>query len=839
VSWKRRLVVLGRLPLVRGWREQGALMRAVLLLVLCSVAALLMMDHVRVPEQEFTVGDVAPYDLLAPVSFSYIDWDHTAEQKREARELVPPVFEMDATLGARLQNRVSLSFDAARRKLQAITQSTDPEEQDQESAEAVEPTPEQLDTIAAEFLTTLELAVDDDHLQTLLRTGFDSKVEALVNEFIGVTMRRLVVTDRGLIPSDARAISVYRITSDGRREVLLDRFDDVVTVEDARQDLALYVLEHDPTDHGAEAERAAAAIARASVRPNVTSRPDITERRRNNAINEVAPVEIQVKQGTVLFRAGDVLSQRHVEMLAGLNEVKGSSNTLALALSLLAFCVIVISTFYLYGSNYIRHFGLRMRDLQAMAFLLLLVLGLSRLVLEIGAGVTQGPAGGPLQGSIWYIVPVAGGAMLVRILANGETALIFAIVASLLCGVMMEQQVFYTLFFLISSVAAAGGVAHAKERAHVLRAGLQTAVVNGAVVLLIDLLSLHQGSAATMGFGTLAWDMLFAVSGGIIGAMMVLGLIPLFEMFGFVTEYKMLELANLNHPLLRQLMLRAPGTYHHSVIVGSLSEAAAEAIGADKLLVRVAAYFHDIGKITKPHYFVENQRDVPNPHDRLPARKSASIIIRHIEAGARIAAHNRLPQPIIDNICMHHGTGLVRWFYNKAQQEAQPGQVVDEADYRYPGPRPDTREAGILHLADKVEAACRAVKQPTPEKFREVIQNLISQAMNDGQLEDCSLTLKELYTIGKSFAEVMMSIYHHRIEYPSTVVDTQDDEPGPEVPQRGVITLELLNPLGDEQAVEVLPPSDEEDLIPEDWEDESSQAIPVEQGVGAAKGSEE
>jgi putative nucleotidyltransferase with HDIG domain len=373
----------------------------------------------------------------------------------------------------------------------------------------------------------------------------------------------------------------------------------------------------------------------------------------------------------------------------------------------------------------------------------------------------------------------------------------------------------------------------------VLRAGLQTAVVNGAVVLLIDLLSLHQGSAATMGFGTLAWDMLFAVSGGIIGAMMVLGLIPLFEMFGFVTEYKMLELANLNHPLLRQLMLRAPGTYHHSVIVGSLSEAAAEAIGADKLLVRVAAYFHDIGKITKPHYFVENQRDVPNPHDRLPARKSASIIIRHIEAGARIAAHNRLPQPIIDNICMHHGTGLVRWFYNKAQQEAQPGQVVDEADYRYPGPRPDTREAGILHLADKVEAACRAVKQPTPEKFREVIQNLISQAMNDGQLEDCSLTLKELYTIGKSFAEVMMSIYHHRIEYPSTVVDTQDDEPGPEVPQRGVITLELLNPLGDEQAVEVLPPSDEEDLIPEDWEDESSQAIPVEQGVGAAKGSEE
>ncbi len=834
MSWKRRLSAIGRLPVLGGWGDRGAIARGLLLLGLCSVAALLMMDQVRVPEQSFAVGDVAPYPLLAPLSISYVDWDPTPQQHHEAPETVPPVFEMDATLGARLQNRVSLSFDAARRKLQAARTPADDETPE---LEPPEPSPEQLETIGREFLTTLELAVDEDHIQALVAVEFDSAVEALANEFIGVTMRRLVVTDSNIIPADTQVIAVNRITSDGRREVVLDRLDDVVTVDEARQDLALYVLEHDPTALGADAERAAAAIARAAVRPNVTSRPDITERRRSDAAGEVLPVEIQVKQGTVLFRAGDVLGQRHVEMLGGLSEVKGSSNTLALALSLLAFCVIVISTFYLYGSNYVRNFGLKMRDLQAMAFILLLVLGLARLVLEIGAGVTQGPAGGPLPSSIWYIVPVAGGAMLVRILANGEAALVFAIVASLLCGVMMDQQVFYTLFFLISSVAASGGVAHAKERAHVLRAGVQTAVVNGAVVLLVDLLALHQGSTGTVGFSLLAWDMLFAAAGGILAAMMALGLIPLFELFGFVTEYKMLELANLNHPLLRQLMLRAPGTYHHSVIVGSLSEAAAEAIGADKLLVRVAAYFHDIGKITKPHYFVENQRDVPNPHDRLPARKSASIIIRHIQAGARIAAHNRLPQPIIDNICMHHGTGLVRYFYNKAQQEAGPNEIVDEAQFRYPGPRPDTREAGILHLADKVEAACRAVKQPTPEKFREVIQSLISQAMNDGQLEDCSLTLKELYTIGKSFAEVMMSIYHHRIEYPAAVTDTHDDEPAP-VPARGVITLELLNPLGDEAAGDVLPRAEDDDLLPDDWEDDSSQVIPIESEAPTDQGEE-
>ncbi len=817
MSWKRRLGALRRLPLVRGWRDRSMLLQAMLLLVVSFVAALLMMDHVRVPEQSFAVGDVAPYDLQAPVSFSYFDWDHTAQQQQEARDTIPPVFEVDVTLGARLQNRVSLSFDAARRKLFGASQ---PEEEGQEP---VEPTREQLETIAEEFVATLELALDQDHVRALVQAGFVPELEALVNEFVGVAMRRLVVTERTVIPQGVRSISVIRISSDSRREVLLESLDNVVTVDDARQVLALYALEHEPTESGVEAERAVAAIARAAVRSNVSSRPDITERRRTQAANEVLTVEIQVKQGTILFRSGDVLTQRHVEMLGGLREITGGGNSLALLLALLAFCTIVISTFYLYGANYVRHFTQRLRDMQALALILLVVLGLARVTLMVGAGVTAGPAGGPLASSIWYIVPVAGGAMLVRVLANAETALIFAVVASLLSGVMMEQQVFYTLFFLISSVAASGGVAHAKERAQVLRAGMQTAVVNGAVVLLIDLLQLHQGNTPNVGFSMLAWDMFFAVMGGVLGAFMVLALIPLFEMFGFVTEYKTRELATLNHPLLRQLMLRAPGTYHHSVIVGSLSEAAAEAIGADKLLVRVAAYFHDIGKITKPHYFVENQRDVPNPHDRLPARKSASIIIRHIHNGARIAAHNRLPQPIIDNISMHHGTGLVRYFLERAKQNASPNEVVDEADFRYPGPRPDTREAGILHLADKVEAACRAVKLPTPEKFREVIQKLISQAMNDGQLEDCSLTLKELYTIGKAFAEVMMSIYHHRIEYPPSVTYTHDDEPPP-VSKRGVITLELLNPLGDGAVLDVLPSDDDTDadLLPDDFEEESS-----------------
>jgi len=247
-------------------------------------------------------------------------------------------------------------------------------------------------------------------------------------------------------------------------------------------------------------------------------------------------------------------------------------------------------------------------------------------------------------------------------------------------------------------------------------------------------------------------------------------------------------------------MIRAPGSYHHSVMVGSLAEAAAEAVGADSLLARVGAYFHDIGKISKPHYFIENQRDVPNPHDRLPPDQSAAVIIRHVTTGARIAKENKLPQPIVDLIMTHHGMGAVSFFLERAQRQAAPGETVREEDFRYPGPRPDTREAAILLLADRVEAGCRAIQRPTPETVRATITRLVSDALNDGQLEDCPLTLQDLHRVANTFADVVLGLYHQRIEYPEGVTRT---DPG--ASRTGTITIEVANPLG---PATPLPPPD-------------------------------
>jgi putative nucleotidyltransferase with HDIG domain len=229
------------------------------------------------------------------------------------------------------------------------------------------------------------------------------------------------------------------------------------------------------------------------------------------------------------------------------------------------------------------------------------------------------------------------------------------------------------------------------------------------------------------------------------------------------------------------------------VIVGSLAEAACEGIGANALLARVACYFHDIGKGLKPQYFVENQREGPSRHERLSPEASAGVIIAHVHEGAALARQHKLPRAIVDNIFMHHGTGLIAYFHARAQEAAGPGATVDEGAFRYPGPKPDTREAGVIMLADKVEAACRTIQHPSEERIRAMIQQVVNGVMNDGQLEECPLTVRELHVIGNTFTNVLMGIHHHRIEYPATRAISSGKLP-PQ-PRQGTITLELVSPL--------------------------------------------
>jgi len=301
------------------------------------------------------------------------------------------------------------------------------------------------------------------------------------------------------------------------------------------------------------------------------------------------------------------------------------------------------------------------------------------------------------------------------------------------------------------------------------RAGARLSMFNFTVIFAIHLVS---GAAFDLG---LLFELSFGLLGGLFAALLVSGVIPLVEAaFRYTTNLKLVELANMNNPLLRELMVLAPGTYHHSIIVGNLAEAAAETIGANPLLARVAAYYHDIGKAKKPLYFIENLSGGENKHDKLTPSMSALILMAHLKDGVDMAREQRLGEALVDVIRQHHGTSLMKFFYDRAKQREE--REVDEHDYRYPGPKPQTREAALIMLADAVEAASRTLTDPTPARIQGMVQKIINNIFIDGQLDECELTLKDLHNIAKSFNRVLGGIFHHRIDYPEPVTKERSEK---------------------------------------------------------------
>lgn len=768
--------------------------RIIALLVLSVGMSLLVVDYVRVPTSSYAVGEVADRDIRASQSFNYTDWEESLERERRAEESVLPVYDYDATSAGRLQERLRRAFEVARNRHTDATLAARMEEQ----AAVDEAT---LNEITRDFHSELELSLSPEVLQVIVDSRWSERIGRLAGELISWGMQGYIVADQALLPAGSPSLSVVRIFQDSRDEIRLDDYDQIKVPAKAREMMGIHAINQN-VDVPNDMRLAALAIASTAIRPNFSYNQLLTEDRRRDQREKTAEVIIQVKRGTAIVREGDVLTRQEVEMLRALQDSQGGYGTFGVLLALVAFCGLLFVTLYNFGSEFIKKFSTRPEDIEAVAFLALLTALIARLFVAASVPMASVLGLGIAPSSMWYAVPFAGGAMLVRILVNSETALMWVLATSAMLGLMMDQQVLLTLFFAISGVTAASGIAHTRERVNVLRAGVVTGAVSAGAVLLIQLIQVHlSDSPALADSAQPIWDVAFAFASGILSAFLVLGLVPIFELFGFVTDFKLLELANLNHPLLRQLMLRAPGTYHHSMTVASLSEAAAESIGAHALRTRVACYFHDIGKALQPQFFIENQRGGPNPHDRLKPHQSARVIINHVVDGAAIGEQHKLPQSVLDAILMHHGTSIIKYFYVKALEQAGPDEVIDEADFRYPGVRPNTREAGIIFLADRVEAACRTIKEPTAHNFRAMIQKLVNDAVTDGQLEECPLTLKELYTIIDAFTNTLLGIHHHRIEYPLLPPTRRPAQSA--MASSPIITLEMTNPLAEERAREV------------------------------------
>ena len=328
---------------------------------------------------------------------------------------------------------------------------------------------------------------------------------------------------------------------------------------------------------------------------------------------------------------------------------------------------------------------------------------------------------------------------------------------------MFSGNIYLAAYTLMSSAGAIYHLQNCRDRTALVRAGLWIGAVNATAALALDLLGASEPRVLLVMF-----DVFCGFVSGVLAAMVASILLPLFEwLFEITTNIKLLELSDLNLPLLKQLAERAPGTYHHSIMVGLLAEAGAEAIGGDALFARVACYYHDIGKSVRPTYFIENQTYMDNRHDRLSPKMCSIVLANHVKQGIELARQHKLPPRIIAIIPQHHGTGLMKYFYYKARKAADDSDSKAlEQEFRYPGPKPQTKEAAIIMIADSVEAAARTVQEPTPTKLRNMIDMIITRIRDDGQLDECDITLRELKIVAESFVKAVMGIHHHRIAYP-------------------------------------------------------------------------
>lgn len=489
-----------------------------------------------------------------------------------------------------------------------------------------------------------------------------------------------------------------------------------------------------------------AALVGSVLEPNLVLDLERLNRAKEAAMREVKPVYIE--RGQIIVRKGDLVTEEELRVLQDLGLLSGRSNYTT-ALGVLALLAIMMAIF---GAFLYQHRRSILTDENHLALLGLLLVVVTGLVKALSFFPSEAAG---------YLAPIALATMLIAILLDAHVAMMSAVFLSVIVGITMGYELKFATVALVSGLAGVFSVSRVGERSDLTRAGLLVGAAGVASMLAIGLL---RSEMFMVQFSFLG------IVNGLASAIGAIGLFPYLEsVFGITSSIRLLELSNPNQPLLRKLLMEAPGSYHHSMIVGNLAEAAVEAIGGDSLLTRVGAQYHDIGKIKRPYFFIENQYGGENPHDKISPHLSTLIITSHVKDGVDLARKHRLPECVIDFIRQHHGTTLVKYFYHKACENAKD-EVCDEKDFRYPGPKPQSKETAVVLLADSVEAAVRTLSRPTPGRIEGLVRKIIKDHLADGQLDASNITLRDLDKVAETFVKVLTGIFHSRVDYPESVL---------------------------------------------------------------------
>ncbi|WP_248926655.1 HD family phosphohydrolase [Paenibacillus hamazuiensis] len=719
-----------------GWKYSAGI-RFLLFFALTLLLYFALMHKVVPETYDIRLGSINEKDILAPGPIP--DAVATEKAKEEAAQKVQPVYQI-----------VSLKNEGL---IEAIF-----EKLTQLNGDA-EVTPADKVNIYRTILPTIKTDFEEKQLRSLAGSG--QYADALLQE-----IRKKLREQEYRIPEEA-FYKLPRLTAE-----------DLATMEPVAIDIVRRLMNDQLLDaqtawaKTAELVNASTLtksvnrelvqeIIRFSITPNKFFDQKGTDEAKGHARDNVKPVMIDKNE--VLVKKGEPITEELYQKLKSLDLLKEDSNY-APQIGLLLLVSLFSGALYMFVRQ--SRLPINHNNSQLIMLLLIFIINIAGMrIITLGQSLDY-----PYIG---FLAPTALGAMLITILLEENIAFISSVIFSALASVIYNvdhSQLFdyrYGLVTLVTSLAAMFSIQRASQRLTILRAGMMVSLFGLLAIASLLLLDDHFTKKDAI------FALSFAVAGGIITSVFVIGLLPFFEIaFGILSPLKLVELSNPNHPLLRKLLTETPGTYHHSVMVGNLAEAAAEAIGADGLLCRVGSYYHDIGKTKRPNYFIENQTNIENPHDRIDPALSKSIIIAHARDGVEMLKEYNMPKSLRDIAEQHHGTTLLQYFYHKAKKQAEEageGKEVLEEDFRYPGPKAQSKEAAIVGIADCIEAAVRSLRNPTVEQIDSMVRKIIKNRLDDGQFNECDLTLKELDQIAKTLNETLLGIFHSRIEYPSEV----------------------------------------------------------------------
>lgn len=748
--------------------QQTSFQKGALLVGLSLVIALLLTPSFTVSNPSYKLGDVADRNIKAKRDFLIEDEEATFSKREEAVKQAPLVYDFDEGVAKETGARIKAAFDSIRTFLAEERQTPAPPPPDravETDMQVAVPSSDKILKQKSSFEDLLGVGITDQTFAILLNHNFEQPLESTVSDILKRVFEQGIVSNKTLLlEAHDKDLVIRKLQS--KEDYVLPPPHSFPDVDEARRATRMQTLDQIPDTR---LSLAVSALTAKLLKPNLTFNLSATEKLREQTRDAVKPVFLQVKKNEMLVREGQKIGPDELLRLKAYQQRRSTQHPSVVFLSILIFSGLCIWVVALVSRRHLPSYRIEMEDFLFLGVLLIFLLTIARFTLWFSDLV--GENSGLLTGeTLVYAIPLTAGAMLSSIFFGVTVSLIFSLVTTIFAGMLFGMDFWIFFYFLFGCFIAAHGVTPCRNRMTPIKAGLLVGCANVVLIALSALL--HEEWMVLR----ILMNAFFGFCGGVFSGILVTGLTPLAEIvFGYTTDIQLLELATMDQPLLQELMVQAPGTYHHSIIVGNMVEGAAKSIGANSLIARVAGYYHDIGKIKKPHYYIENQFECQNPHQKLAPSMSSLILMSHVKEGVELAKQHRLGKSIIDIISQHHGTSFISFFYNKALEARERSQSskrsdlppIDMDDFRYPGPKPQTKEAGLVMLADVVEAACRSLTDPTPARIKGMVNRLINGIFSDGQLEECELTLKDLHQIAKHFNQVLATVHHKRVVYPA------------------------------------------------------------------------